>query len=90
MIVEGEILGKPQDAAEAAAMLRRLRGQVHQVCTGIAVLDTHTGKLIPELCVTEVPIREYTDEELLEYVPSGDPLDKAGVYAIQNPGLSSG
>lgn len=85
--VEGAILGKPQDAGEAITMLQRLRGRSHQVCTGIAVLDNETGRFVPDLCVTEVPMRDYSDEEIREYVQSGDPLDKAGAYAIQHPGF---
>ena len=83
--LEGEILGKPQDAQEAAGMLRRLRGRHHQVCTATAVMNMNTGALIPDLCVTDVPMRNYSEEELLAYAASGDPLDKAGGYAIQHP-----
>jgi septum formation protein len=85
VVLNGKILGKPQDAEEAAAMLRRLCGRNHQVCTGIAVLDMKTDAFIQDLCVTEVPMRDYSEEELLAYAASGDPLDKAGGYAIQDP-----
>jgi MAF protein len=87
-VVDGmELLGKPRDAAEAAAMLKRLRGHAHQVYTGIAVLRPSDGKLVTDLCVTEVPMRNYSDEEIEAYVLTGDPLDKAGAYAIQHPGF---
>ena len=85
VVLDGDILGKPADEQEAAAMLRRLRGRTHQVCTGIVVLDVDTSACIPDLCVTSVPMRDYTEEELLAYAASGDPLDKAGAYAIQHP-----
>ena len=84
-VVDGEsILGKPKDPAEAVAMLRSLRGHNHQVQTGIAVLRQCDGGLVTDLCITEVPMRAYKDEEIVAYVASGDPLDKAGAYAIQN------
>jgi septum formation protein len=84
-VVDGEaILGKPKDPAEAVAMLQNLRGHKHQVQTGIAVLRPADGCLVTDLCVTEVPMRAYRDVEIEAYVASGDPLDKAGAYAIQN------
>ncbi len=85
--IDGEILGKPGDAAEAVDMLRRLRGRRHQVCTGIALMDMDSGTLVTDLCVTDVPMRAYTEEEIQAYVASGDPLDKAGAYAIQHAGF---
>ena len=87
-VVDGpDILGKPGDSAEATAMLRRLRGHAHQVYTGIAVFRPGDGLLVKDLCVTDVPMREYSDEEIDAYVQTGDPLDKAGAYAIQHPGF---
>jgi MAF protein len=87
VVIEGEILGKPADDLEAAAMLRKLRGRVHQVFTGIAVLDTASRNMLSDLCVTDVPMRAYSDQEISAYVATGDPLDKAGAYAIQHPGF---
>jgi|KBSSwiStaDraftv2_1062776.scaffolds.fasta_scaffold360763_2 MAF protein len=85
-VVDGmDILGKPTDSAEAIAMLRRLRGHTHQVYTGIALLRRSDGLLLKDLCVTDVPMRGYSDEEIEAYVATGDPLDKAGAYAIQHP-----
>jgi MAF protein len=85
-VVDGsDILGKPVDEAEAVAMLRRLRGRTHQVYTGVALLRMSDGLLLKDLCVTDVPMREYSDEEIRAYVATGDPLDKAGAYAIQHP-----
>lgn len=85
--IDGDILGKPQDSHEAEQMLRRLRGRRHQVYTGIAVLCVDTGTLIKDTCITAVPMRDYSDEEIRSYTLSGDPLDKAGAYAIQHPGF---
>jgi MAF protein len=85
-VVDGsDILGKPVDDTEAMAMLRRLRGHTHQVYTGIALLRKSDGLLLKDLCVTDVPMRDYSDEEIRDYVATGDPLDKAGAYAIQHP-----
>jgi septum formation protein len=85
-VVDGsDILGKPKDGAEATTMLKRLRGHTHQVYTGVALLRPSDGLLLKDLCVTDVPMRDYSDEEILAYVQTGDPLDKAGAYAIQHP-----
>jgi len=81
----GEILGKPAHAAEAVAMLQRLRGRTHQVHTAIAVILYGQQEAHTDLCTTDVPMRNYTDEEIAAYVASADPFDKAGGYAIQNP-----
>jgi MAF protein len=82
-----EILGKPADEAEAQAMLRRLRGRVHQVYTAVVVLSPSDGEILSDVCITDVPMRDYSDGEIMAYVASGDPLDKAGAYAIQHPGF---
>jgi len=85
IVVDGnDLLGKPKNAAEAVQMLKRLRGHGHRVYTGLAVLDVRTGQLVKDLCVTAVPMRNYGDAEIDTYVRSGDPLDKAGAYAVQH------
>jgi septum formation protein len=86
VVDDGEILGKPHDAADAERMLRQLRGHTHQVYTGMALLSSD-GRLLSELGFTDVPMRSYTDEEMAAYVASDDPLDKAGAYAIQHEGF---
>jgi MAF protein len=86
--LDGEPLGKPRDAAEARAMLQRLRGRTHQVFTGITLIDLQTDRSITELGCSDVPMRNYTDEEIEAYIASGDPFDKAGAYAIQHDGFS--
>ena len=87
VVDEGAILGKPADAAEARSMLRQLRGRTHQVYTALAVLRSTDGRLLTDRCVTDVPMRRYSDAEMEAYVGSGDPLDKAGAYAIQHAGF---
>jgi len=92
-VVAGErILGKPADEHEAESMLLELRGRTHQVFTALAVLqpsgaEIQTTFLLTDCCVTDVPMREYSANEMRAYIASGDPLDKAGAYAIQHPGF---
>ncbi len=81
---DGVILGKPENPAEAEAMLSQLRGRVHQVHTGVSVLHLRDGRQVSDVCTTDVRMRLYTAQEVAAYVASGDPLDKAGAYAIQN------
>jgi septum formation protein len=83
--IDNEILGKPAGRQQAREMLWRLRGRVHEVLTGLSVLDTASGKIYTDLARSAVPMREYAEAELAAYVATGDPLDKAGAYAIQHP-----
>jgi MAF protein len=84
VVQDGEIIGKPVDAADAERILRALRGRSHIVYSGLCLLDAASGREASELAVTPVPMREYSDDEMRKYIASGDPLDKAGAYAIQN------
>ncbi len=68
-------------------MLRRLRGRTHQVYTAITLIDLQTDRSITDLACSDVPMRNYTDEEIEAYIASGDPFDKAGAYAIQHDGF---
>ncbi len=81
--VGADLLGKPRNMAEAGQMLRRLRGGLHQVYTALAL--RHDPQLWIEVCVTQVLMRDYDEAEIAAHVASGDPLDKAGAYAIQHP-----
>lgn len=85
-VVDGDvILGKPVDTKDAVRMLKRLRGHTHQVYTGLALFRVSDKYILTDLSVTDVPMRNYSDDELHAYVHTGDPLDKAGAYAIQHP-----
>ncbi len=87
VVFEGRIFGKPVDAADAKKMLRELSGKVHLVYTAIALLRMPDRTIVTDFAETEVPMRNYTDAEIDEYIASGDPLDKAGAYAIQHAGF---
>jgi septum formation protein len=85
VVLDGEMLGKPRDDDEAAAMLRRLSGRAHEVLTGLAL--RHAGRTVSEVAWTVVYFAQLTEEDLAWYVASGEPRDKAGAYGIQ--GLAS-
>jgi len=86
VVVEGDVFGKPIDAADARRMLARLSGKEHTVVTGLAVLDASTGRSIVRTSVTKVVFRDLSQREIDAYVATGEPLDKAGAYGIQERG----
>jgi len=86
VVFEDEVLGKPDDAHEAMAMLRKLSGNVHNVITGMAVIDAASGKVETDFVETLVRMRPLSDEEIAAYVATGEPFGKAGGYAIQGVG----
>jgi septum formation protein len=86
VVVDSEPLGKPADPADAAAMLRRLRGRAHEVMTGVALIDARSGREAAETVTSRVSMRDYSEAEIARYVATGEPLDKAGAYAIQGIG----
>lgn len=84
VVDSGDILGKPENAHDAETMLKRLRGRTHQVYTAISLLNAATDQIETDIAVTDVPMRNFSDEEIAAYIASGDPFDKAGGYAIQH------
>lgn len=82
--IGGAIIGKPHDDADAARILRTLSGRTHKVYTGVAILKAGYADI--RHAVTEVTFRSLSDEEILWYVGTGEPRDKAGAYGIQGPG----
>lgn len=84
VVDRGEILGKPEDAAHAERILQRLNGHDHFVDTGFIFYNLSDHSMAKGLCESRVSMRLLTGEEIRTYVLSGDPLDKAGAYAIQN------
>ncbi len=81
--LRGRIIGKPLDHAHAREILRRLSGSRHHVITGLCVFDSGTGKTVTESVSTAVTMKPITEEQIREYVHSGEANGKAGAYAIQ-------
>ena len=86
VVLEGKLLGKPADDADAIAMLRLLSGREHRVVTGIAILDVPTGSMRSAAVASMVRVRSLGAHDIAAYVASGEPRDKAGAYAIQGMG----
>ena len=84
VVVDGRVLGKPSDACDALQMLAELSGKTHRVLTAVAVRDGSRQRC--ELCSSEVTFRETTDDERRAYVATGEPMGKAGSYAVQGMG----
>jgi len=82
------VLGKPLDVEDAFEMLCKLRDRAHVVYSGVSVWHPATRRIASEISMSTVWMREYTDDEINRYVKSGDPLDKAGAYAIQHTAFS--
>ena len=84
--LEGEILGKPEDKEKAVNMLKKLSGRKHKVHTGVCIIRQNSNdenKIVDFAETTEVFMKNITDEEIANYVATGEPLDKAGAYGIQ-------
>ena len=84
VFLENRILGKPSSGLEAQEMLRLLSGKTHVVYTAFAILQKCKNKRIVDLETTEVTFRNLSDDEIISYVQTGSPLDKAGAYGIQD------
>ena len=83
VVLENKIIGKPADAENARQILRQLSGQEHKVITGVAVVHL---KIFSAVSISHVRIKALTRNEINSYVESGEPMDKAGAYAIQGEG----
>ena len=87
VFLDGEIIGKPKDEEDAKVILRRISGRVHTVYTGFTIIDNRTPiKTYQRAVSSEVKIKELTPEEIEWYVSTGEPMDKAGAYAVQGLG----
>jgi len=85
-VLDGVILGKPVDERHACNMLAGLSGRCHSVITGFTVIDSATGRIVSRAVETRVYFRKLSRSEIARYVKTGEPLDKAGAYAIQGLG----
>jgi septum formation protein len=86
VVLENELLGKPHTGAEAAKMLKKISGKEITVVTGFTIMETPENKIISEAVETKVYIKDLTDDEIAAYVKTGEPLDKAGAFAVQGIG----
>ncbi|AEN73486.1 Maf family protein [Rhodothermus marinus] len=84
VVLDGDVLNKPADEAEARAMLRRLSGRTHTVYTGVALVHPASQREVVDYEATQVTFAPLTDAEIDAYVATGSPLDKAGAYGIQD------
>lgn len=89
VVIDGQILGKPVDKSEAKTMLGKLAGRTHEVFTGYALVNLNGAeRVVSDFCRSEVFIRDLSEQEIEEYIETGEPLDKAGAYAIQGIGAA--
>lgn len=86
VVLDGEVFGKPRDAIDAARMLRRLSGRTHQVLTAVAIRFRDVTEV--DLCTSKVTLRRLGAAEIDRYAATGEPLDKAGAYAVQGRGAA--
>lgn len=86
VVIDGDILGKPESFEDAANMLRRLSGRRHMVMTSLCVCNGSLNRVATKNVVSEVEFREISDLEIRQYWQTGEPVDKAGSYAIQGLG----
>jgi septum formation protein len=86
VVVDGEVLGKPRDVADATRMLRLLSGRSHLVMTAVAV--AHDGRMSSDVVQVGVTFRSLRPDEIADYIRTGEPMDKAGAYGIQGYGAT--
>ena len=86
VFLDGEILGKPRDLADARRMLKKLQGRTHQVVTGVSLMHLRSYRERIFAVSTDVLFRSFADETITDYLAKVDTLDKAGAYAIQQHG----
>ncbi len=86
VVLNGEILGKPQDRENAFSILKKLSGRTHRVYTGVTLVNKYNGKVVSDYDVTEVKFNQLDDEKIWAYIDTKEPMDKAGAYGIQGMG----
>ncbi len=86
VVMDDHIMGKPSDYAQAFTFLKKLSNRTHEVYTGYTILDVHSGQSLSRVISTTVRFREMAPEEINWYIATGEPMDKAGAYAIQGIG----
>lgn len=88
VVLDGEVLGKPADKSDAEGMLSRLQGRSHQVYSGVACIDSASGDVRVSHRMTRVHMKPLRPDQITRYVETGEPMDKAGSYAIQGLGAT--
>jgi septum formation protein len=86
VVIDGELLGKPRDPEDARAMLARIAGREHTVLTGVALVEPDRDRRVSEVASSRVRMAPLTSDRIASYVATGEPLDKAGSYAVQGIG----
>jgi len=86
VVLDNQILGKPKTKEDAKEMLKKLSGNTHSVFTGFTIIDTKNKKTITNHVETKIKFKNLSDEEILGYVETGEPMDKAGAYGVQDRG----
>jgi septum formation protein len=86
VVLDGQILGKPKDKKEAQIVLKKMSGKAHKVYTGLTLINKSNDKVLSDYDSTEVFFNQLKDEDILNYIATGEPLDKAGAYGIQGMG----
>jgi septum formation protein len=86
VVLEGEILGKPQDKESAFSTLKKLSGKTHRVYTGVTLVNKYNGEAASDYDVTEVKFNPLDERKIRDYIATGEPMDKAGAYGIQGMG----
>jgi septum formation protein len=86
VVLDGQILGKPKNKNDAFLILKKLSGRMHQVYTGITLINKSTGKMISGYDLTKVKFNPLDEQKITNYIATGEPMDKAGAYGIQGMG----
>ena len=86
VVLDGEIFGKPKSKDDALFFLKKLSGKMHQVYTGITLINKSTGKMISDYDLTKVKFNQLDERKILNYISTGESMDKAGAYGIQGMG----
>ena len=86
VVFNEQVLGKPRNEDEAREMLEKISGRVVEVISGIAVIDVETKKELQEFQITKVKMKRMSNDEIADYIKTGEPLDKAGAFAVQDKG----
>jgi septum formation protein len=88
VVIDNQVLGKPIDEAEAVDFLAKLSGKTHRVMTGVGLYDESSGQFVGQVDTTKVQFETLTSDQIAQYVATGEPMDKAGAYAIQGGAAS--